>query len=155
MAGDILTWILEPDTVKDRLERIYWFLENEGYDLPKHPKDADYSESGRGDNLWGKNMTVKYSTLDKAGRKVYYYVENEVDHIMLSRIENDQAWAISHLGDIPNILKTGKDFPGPGKVTYVGRRKYRDPERGKYFPAHVIIKEYRGLWYVDTFYIVQ
>ncbi len=32
-------------------------------------------------------MTVEYAVVDQSGRKVYHYRENEIDHIMLRRIE--------------------------------------------------------------------
>lgn len=38
-------------------------------------------------------MTVAYSAVDQGGWRVYHYVENEIDHIVLRRIRRGDEWA--------------------------------------------------------------
>ncbi len=128
-AVDIVQWISEEIILEGRLKRIAAFLENEGYALPSPPKGVDRSEEGDTYLVRGWLMTVEYAVIDQGGRKVYHYCENEVDHIMLRRIQRDQEWALEHLSLAPRILKTGKIISEePNKVIYGSRRTYKSPE---------------------------
>lgn len=107
-ASSVIGWILKGETLDERQRRIQHFLENEGYLLPGPPKGVDRSEAGNIHIVRGRPMTVKYAVVDQGGRKVYHYRENEIDHIMLRRIEKYDEWALEHLSLFPHILKTGK-----------------------------------------------
>ena len=152
MAADIINWIQEEETLNGRLQRITAFLENEGYLLPEPPRGVDRSEEGHTHLVRGRRMTVKYAVMDQGGRKVYHYRENEIDHIMLRRIEKYDEWALEHLSLFPHILKAGKVVSEePDKMIYQTRRLYRFP--GGQCPFRLIIKRYQAeSWYIATFY---
>jgi len=153
MTPDLIAWLTAPQDVRERRDRIAGYLANEGYPLPPPPADADYDEAGAIHRVLDQEMTVAYSVVDQSGRRVYHYVENETDHIVLGRIEHDDEWAIELLDLIPAILRTGlvteKRFD---KMIYQSQRNYRHPD-GWWCPLRVVIKMGpRGRWYVDTFY---
>ena len=153
-TGRLLAYLSAPADVAERRARIAAYLANEGYTLPPPPRAADYSQAGEVHLVRGQEMTVAYSVVDQGGRQVYHYVENQVDHIMLNRIEHDDEWAIELLNLIPAILKTGHVVEEtPGKVIYQSHRNYRHPN-GRWCPLRVIVKTggLSGQWYVDTFY---
>ena len=149
----LLAYLSTPEDVEERRARIAEYLANEGYELPSSPRNADYDEAGTVHWVRGQKMTVAYSVVDRGGRRVYHYLENETDHIVLSRIEHGDEWAIELLRLIPTILRTGRVVEEAlGKVTYQTRRTYRHPD-GWRCPLRVVIKiGPRGQWYVDTFY---
>ncbi len=101
-------------------------------------------------------MTVAYSVVDQGGRRVYHYVEWEVDHIMLGRIYFGDEWALEHLASIPALLRRGYIVrASEDKVIYQSRRCYKDPD-GQYCFLWVIVRRFEGTpWYVDTFYSVS
>jgi hypothetical protein len=107
-ASSVIEWILKGETLDEKQRRIQHFLENEGYLLPESPRDVDRSEEGDTHSVRGRRMTVEYAVVDQGGRKVYHYRENEIDHIMLRRIEKYDEWALEHLSLFPHILKAGK-----------------------------------------------
>jgi len=86
-ASGVIEWLLGGETLDERQRRIQHFLENEGYLLPESPRGVDRSEEGDTHIVRGRPMTVEYAVVDQGGRKVYHYRENEIDHIMLRRIE--------------------------------------------------------------------
>lgn len=92
--------------------------------------------------------------LDQAGRKVYHYRDNEIDHIMLERIRHSDEWAIEYISRIPQILKWGEIVSSElDKIIYLSRQKYLHLELGVYVPLRVIVKRSRqGRWYIDTFH---
>ena len=98
-------------------------------------------------------MTVECAVIDQGGRKVYHYCENEVDHIMLGRIQRGQEWALEYLSSVPRILRTGKIISEePDRVIYESRRTYNSPEGGR-CPLRVIVRRsWEGRWYIATFY---
>jgi len=151
-AANVLEWIWEEENLEGRLQRIRRFLENEGYFLPEPPRGVDRSEEGDTHIVRGRRMTVEYAVVDQSGRKVYHYRENEIDHIMLRRIEKYDEWALEHLSSLPHILKTGKMISKePDKVIYQTRQLYRFP--GGQCPFRLIIKRHQAeSWYIDTFY---
>ncbi len=153
MATDIINWIQEEETLDGRLQRITAFLGNEGYFLPKPPTGVDRSEEGDAHIVRGRRMTVEYAVIDQSGRKVYHYRENEIDHIMLRRIREDDEWAIEHISKIPPILRSGRVVASErGKVIYHSRRKYRCSEGNLHFLRVIIKSDPMGRWYVETFY---
>jgi hypothetical protein len=153
MTPDLIAWLTAPQDVRERRARIAEYLANEGYRLPSLPADADYDEAGVIHWARGQEMTVAYSVVDQGGRRVYHYVENETDHIVLSRIEHDDEWTIELLDLIPAILGTGLVAEERSdKMIYQSQRNYRHPG-GWWCPLRVVIKVGpRGRWYVDTFY---
>ena len=151
----VVDWIWKAPTLEERLKRIEEFLTNEGYSLPASPRDVDRSERGEKHIVYGEVWTVEYSVLDQTGRKVYHYRENEIDHIMLERIDRGDSWAIEYLSHIPWILKRGRMiYVELGKVVYLSRQKFLHPDRNIYVPLQVIVKEHGERWYVETFYPV-
>jgi hypothetical protein len=151
-AANVVEWIWEEESLEGRLQRIQHFLENEGYPLPEPPRGVDRSEEGDTHIVRGRRMTVEYAVVDQGGRKVYHYRENEIDHIMLRRIEKYDEWALEHLSLFPHILKAGKVISEePEKVIYQTRQLYRFP--GGQCPLRLIIKRHQWKrWYIDTFY---
>ena len=152
-TGQLLAYLSAPADVAARRERVIAYLANEGYTLPPAPRNADYDEAGAVHWVRGQEMTVAYSVVDQGGRRVYHYAENEVDHIMLNRIEHDDEWAIELLNLIPAILESGRVVKEThGKVVYQSRQNYRHPD-GWLCPLRVVVKTGPlGQWYVDTFY---
>jgi hypothetical protein len=152
-AANVVQWIAKEVTLKGRLKRIAAFLENEGYALPSPPKGVDRSEEGDTHLVRGWLMTVEYAVIDQAGRKVYHYCENEVDHIMLRRIQRGQEWALEYLSSVPRILKTGKIIAEePNRVIYESRRTYKSPGGGRCSLRVIVRRSWEGRWYVATFY---
>jgi hypothetical protein len=153
MTPDLIAWLTAPEDVRERQARIIEYLTNEGYQLPPSPPGADYAETGVTHWVRGQEMTVAYSVVDQGGRRVYHYVENEIDHIVLGRIEHGDEWAIELLNLIPAILKRGQVVAEMfDKVIYRSQRTYRHPD-GWRCPMRVVAKmEPPGRWYVDTFY---
>ena len=149
----LLAWLSAPEDVHERRSRIAEYLANEGYELPPPPRNADYEEAGATHRVCGQGMTVAYSVVDQGGRRVYHYTENETDHIIFSRIEHGDEWAIELLKLIPTIMKKGRIVEETfDKVTYHSQRAYRHPD-GWQCPLRVIIKMGpHDRWYVDTFY---
>jgi len=148
-----IAWLMEPDTVDERRERIGRFLELKGYGLPVFVLGVDRSEAGKIHMPYGTARTALYSVVDQEGRKVYHYDETEVDHIMIGRIEHDDLWAIEHITRIPRILRSGHIvFASEDKVVYHSRSRFRRPD-GTPCILRVIIKcDLVGRWYVETFY---
>jgi hypothetical protein len=153
MVLNLVAWLTAPEDVRERRARIAEYLTNEGHQLPPSPPGADYDEAGTSHLVRGQEMTVAYSVVDQGGRRVYHYIENEIDHIVLGRIEHGDEWAIELLSLIPTILKTGHVVEETfDKIIYQSRRTYRHPDRW-WCPLRVVIKiEPHGQWYVDTFY---
>ena len=151
--GRFITWLMEPDTVEERRERIGQFLELKGGDLPGFVPNVDRSETGKTHMPYSATRTVLYSVVDQEGRKVYHYDETEVDHIMIGRVEHDDLWAIEHIARIPQILGAGHIvFASEDKVVYHSRSRFRRPD-GAYCILRVIVKrDPVGRWYVETFY---
>jgi len=154
---EVVNWIWEAPTLEERLQRIEEFLTNEGYSLPAPPRGVDRSERGEKHIVYGEVWTVEYSMLDQTGRKVYHYREREINHIMLTRIEAGDSWAIEHLSRIPMILRHGKTVHiEVDKVVYLSKQRYLHPDKSIYVPLQVIVKRGKvGRWYVDTFYPVH
>jgi hypothetical protein len=153
MTPNLIAWLSTPESVEERRARIAEYLVNEGYELPPSPRAADYDEAGATHWVLGQKMTVVYSVVDQRGRRVYHYLENEVDHIMLNRIEHGDEWAIELLDLIPTILRTGLVVESTfDKVIYQSKRTYRRPD-GWWCPLRVVIKAMpHNQWHVDTFY---
>ena len=149
----LLAWLAAPENIKERQARIAEYLTNEGYELPPSPPDADYDEAGASHLVRGQEMTIAYNVVDQGGRRVYHYVENETNHIILGRIEHGDEWAIELLNLIPAILRTGHVVKETfSKVIYQSQRTYRHPD-GWWCPLRVVIKiGPHSQWYVDTFY---
>ena len=155
MSGtrSLLAWLSAPESVEQRQARITEYLANEGYELPPSPPDADYDETEAVHQVRSQPMTVAYSVVDQGGRRVYYYVEWEVNHIMLGRIHSGDEWALEYLDRIPTILRRGKVvWEEPGRVIYHSRRHYQTPD-GEDTVLQVVIQHTRSRrWYVATFY---
>lgn len=153
MTPDLIAWLSAPEDVYERRARIARYLANEGYELPPSPRNADYDEAGASHWVRGQEMTVAYSVVDQGGRRVYHYVEWEVDHIMLQRIRRGDEWALEHLDQMLRILRHGHVWQAEyDKVIYHSRRVYISPE-GRRCVLRVIIQRGRaGRWYVATFY---
>jgi len=151
MTPDIVAWLTAPRDVRERRVRIARYLANEGYELPPPPSDADTREAGAMHRVRGQEMTVAYSVVDQGGRQVYHYIEHEVDHILLRRIERAEEWAIKHLAAIPPILKRGLIAEeGLDRVVYLSRRVYVAPA-GRKYRIRVIVQRPAGeQWYVAT-----
>jgi len=156
MTLNLIAWLAAPEDVHERRARIADYLANEGYELPPSPRDADYDEAGATHWVRGQEMSVAYSVVDQGGRRAYHYVEREVDHIMLHRIERGDEWVLEHLASIPALLR--RDYivhDSEDKVIYQSRRRYRDAD-GQYCFLWVIVRRFEGTpWYVDTFYSVS
>jgi hypothetical protein len=84
MTPDIVAWLTAPRDVHERRARIARYLANEGYELPAPPSDADTGEAGAIHWVRGQEMTVAYSVVDQGGRRVYHYIEWEIDHFLSS-----------------------------------------------------------------------
>lgn len=156
MTEALIRWILAGRTLAERRRRIEVTLANEGYTLPGLPRGVDLSEVGEVHWLRGELHTVRYAVVDQGGRRVYHYLEREVDHIMIERLVHADEWAIEHIPRIPQILKRGRvEFESEDKVSYAGRQTHFHPDREIYVPFRVIVKhDPGGRWYVDTFYPV-
>ena len=125
MMPDLITYLSAPVSVEERRARIADYLTNEGYELPPSPPDANYDEAGVIHWVRGQEMTVAYSVVDQGGRRVYHYVEWEVDHIMLQRVRKDDEWALEYLNQIPRILRHGLVWQAEyDRVIYHSRRVY-------------------------------
>ena len=148
----LLAWLSAPEDVHERRSRIAEYLANEGYELPPPPRNADYEEAGATHRVRGQGMTVAYSVVDRGGRRVYHYLENEVDHIMLNRIDRGDEWMLERLSDIPAILRVGRLIvETPDKVIYQSKRTYQDPlKRQRVF--WLILHRAGRNWYIETFY---
>ncbi len=107
MTPNLIAWFTAPEDVRERRARIVEYLINAGCELPPSPPDADYDEAGAVHLVRGQEMTVAYSVVDQGGRRVYHYVEWEVDHIMAGRIHFGDEWALEYLDRIPMILQRG------------------------------------------------
>jgi hypothetical protein len=153
MMPDIVAWLTASQDVRERRARIARYLANEGYELPAPPSDADYGEAGAIHWVRGQKMTVAYSVVDQGGRRVYYYAEYEVDHVMLRRIRRGEEWALEHLALIPSILRAGRVVVREiGRTIYESRRQFRSPE-GRQYRLRVVVQEHRnGLWWVTSFH---
>ena len=152
-ARDLLVWLSAPEDVYERRARIAGYLVNEGYELPPSPHDAGYDEARVAHRVRGQEMTVAYSVVDQGGRRVYHYLENEVDHIMINRIERGDEWMLEHLAVIPTILRKGRPvLETPDKVIYQSHRTYRDFRGRRRVLWLVLHRNRRGQWYVETFY---
>ena len=153
MMPNLIAWLSAPENVEERRARIAGYLVNEGYELPPSPPNADYDEAGVIHWVRGQEMTVAYSVVDQGGRQVYYYVEWEIDHIMIGRIHSGDEWALEYLDRIPAILRRGKVmWEEPDRVIYHSRRYYQTPD-GEDTVLQVVIQRARsGQWYVVTFY---
>ena len=151
MTPDIVAWLTTPRDVHERRARIARYLANEGYELPAPPPEADYSETGAIHRVRGQKMTVAYSVVDQGMRQVYHYVEHEVNHILLRRIERSEEWAIEHLAAIPSILKRGLISEEElDRVVYLSQRVYIAPA-GRKYRIRVIVQRPAGeQWYVAT-----
>jgi hypothetical protein len=149
----LLAWLSAPAKVHERRERIAKYLVNEGYELPPSPRAADYDEAGTSHWVRGQEMTVAYSVVDQGERRVYHYVEWEIDHIMLGRIHAGDEWALEYLDRIPTILRHGRVvWEEPDRVIYHSRRRYWNPENENTVLQVVIQRAQSGRWYVATFY---
>ncbi len=153
MMPNLIAWLSAPEITEERRARIAGYLVNEGYELPPSPPNADYDEAGVIHWVRGQEMTVAYSVVDQGGRQVYYYVEWEIDHIMIGRIHSGDEWALEYLDRIPAILRRGKVmWEEPDRVIYHSRRYYQTPD-GEDTVLQVVIQRARsGQWYVVTFY---
>lgn len=153
MTPNLIAWLSAPESTEERRARIAGYLVNEGYELPPSPPNADYDEAGVIHWVRGQEMTVAYSVVDQGGRQVYYYVEWEIDHIMIGRIHSGDEWALEYLDRIPAILRRGKVmWEEPDRVIYHSRRYYQTPD-GEDTVLQVVIQRARsGQWYVATFY---
>ena len=153
MTPNLIAWLSAPEDVYERRARIAGYLANEGYELPSSPRNADYGEAGASHWIRGQEMAVVYSVVDQGGRRVYHYVEWEVDHIMLGRIYFGDEWALEYLDRIPTILRRGRVvWEESDRVIYHSRRHYWTPD-GEDTVLQVVVQRARsGRWYVATFY---
>ena len=153
MTPSLIAWLTALEDVHERRARIVEYLAHEGYELPSLPRNADYDEAGVAHRVRGQEMTVAYSVVDQAGRRVYHYVEWEIDHVMIGRMHSGDEWALEHLDHIPAILRRGKVvWEEPDRVIYHSRRRYRTPT-GEDTVLQVVIQRARsGRWHVATFY---
>lgn len=103
MTLDLIAWLTAPEDIRERRARIAGYLVNEGYELPPLPRNAGYDEAGASHLVRGQEMTVAYSVVDQGGRRVYHYVEWEVDHIMLGRIHFGDEWALGVGTRVPRL----------------------------------------------------
>jgi len=151
MTPDLIAWLTAPEDVRERRARMAGYLANEGYLLPPPPADADYDEAGATHWVRSQEMTVAYSVVDQGGRRVYHYVEHEVDHILLRRIERSEEWAIQYLATIPSILRRGRvSEEDPDRVVYLSQRVYVAPAGSK-CRIRIIVQRTEGRrWYVAT-----
>jgi len=153
MTPDLIAWLAAPDDIRGRRARIAEYLTNEGYELPPLPLDADYDEAGAIHLVRGQPMTVAYSLVDQGGRRVYHYVEWEVDHIMIGRIHFGDEWALEYLDRIPTILRRGEmTWEEPGRVIYHSRRRYQTLDGEGTMLQVVVQRDRSGRWSVATFY---
>jgi len=153
MTPDLIAWLSAPQDVRERRGRIAEYLANEGYSLPPPPADADYDEAGAIHWARGQEMTVAYSVVDQGGRRVYYYVEYEVEHILLRRIRRAEEWALEYLPVIPSIMRGGRvAIQEIGRIIYESRRWFHSPE-GERYQLRVVIQEREdGQWWVTSFH---
>jgi hypothetical protein len=153
MTPNLIAWLSAPESVEERRERIAEYLVNEGYELPSPPRAADYDEAGTTHRVRGQEMTVVYSVIDQQGRQVYHYLENEVDHIMINRIERGDDWMLENLTAIPTILRQGDIIlETPDKVIYQSRRTYQDYQKRHHVFWLVLHRTRKRHWYIETFY---
>ena len=155
MGGDrgLLAWLSAPEDVHERRARIAEYLAHEGYELPSLPRNADYDEAGVAHRVRGQEMTVAYSVVDQTGRRVYHYVEYEVDHVMLRRIRRGEEWTLEYLDSIPSILRRGRVVVREiGRVLYESRRRFFPSAGGRYRLRVVIQQQKDGRWWVSSFH---
>ena len=153
MTPNLIAWLSAPESIEERRARIAGYLVNEGYELPPSPPNADYDEAGVIHRVRGQEMTVAYSVVDQGGRRVYYYAEYEVDHIMLRRIRRGEEWMLEHLNLIPPILRSGRVVVWEiGRIIYESRRRFLSPEGGQYRLRVVIQQSKGGRWSVSSFH---
>ena len=153
MTPNLIAWLSTPEDVYERQARIVGYLANEGYELPPPPHVADYDEAGASHWVRGREMTVAYSVVDQGGRRVYYYAEYEVDHIMLRRIRRGEEWMLEHLNLIPSILRRGRIVVWEiGHIIYESRRRFLSSEGGPYRLRVVIQQRTDGCWWVSSFH---
>jgi len=151
MTPDLIAYLSAPGDVRERRTRIADYLTNEGYTLPSSPPDAD--EAGAIHRVRGQEMTVAYSVVDQGGRRVYHYVEWEVDHIMLQRIRRGDEWSLEYLDRIPHVLKRGRVWQAEhDKVIYHSQRVYVSPQRCRCVLRVIVQRDRTGQWQVATFY---
>ena len=153
MTPGLIAWLTVPDDVRERRARIAEYLANEGYDLPLSPPDADYDEAGVIHWVRDQPMTVAYSVVDQGRRRVYYYAEYEVDHIMLRRVHRGEEWMLEHLDLVPSILRRGRVVVWEiGHIIYESHRQFLSPEGGQY-RLRVVIQRLRDeRWWVSSFH---
>jgi len=153
MTPDLIAWLAAPEDVHERQARIAGYLVNEGCELPPPPRNADYDEAGATHWVRGQEMTVAYSVVDQGGRRVYYYAEYEVNHIMLRRIRRGEEWVLEHLALIPSILRRGRVVVWEiGHIIYESRRQFLSPEGGQY-RLRVVVQQLEGeRWWVSSFH---
>jgi len=84
MTPSLIAWLTALEDVHERRARIVEYLAHEGYELPSLPRNADYDEAGMAHRVRSQEMTVAYSVVDQAGRRVYHYVENETGVFQMS-----------------------------------------------------------------------
>jgi hypothetical protein len=153
MTPDLIAWLTAPQDVRERRARIAGYLANEGYRLPPLPADADYDEAGAIHWVRGQEMAVAYSVVDQGGRRVYYYTEYEVEHILLRRIRRAEEWVLEHLSLLPSVMRDGRVvIQEIGRIIYESRRWFHSPE-GERYRLRVVIQERRdGHWWVTSFH---
>lgn len=132
MTPNLIAWLSAPESIEERRARITGYLVNEGYELPPSPPNADYDEAGVIHRVRGQEMTVAYSVVDQGGRQVYYYVEWEIDHIMIGRIHSGDEWALEYLipghYDVPDLGLTDTTLPEIITAIYKQRVAGREPD---------------------------
>jgi len=155
-AANVIYFIKKGETVAEREARAYQYLRDKGYELPGVPEGVDYSERGRVIKTYWGPATVKYAFTMSDGQKVYHFLEREVDHILISRIEKEHEDVVKYIPEIPGIILKGKkQVIDKSKIIFTSKRKYRwediDGEL-KVTPLVVIVRKYRGIHHIDTLY---
>lgn len=144
------------ETIQEQRALLYEYLERDGIEPPAPAKGVDKTERGQVINAIHHHWwTVRYATLDANRRKVYYFEEREIWHIIPRLLEKGDYCAISYLSRVPRILRTGdvrEDRYDPTLRLYRSQYKVHFRDVGEAGYLEVAVKE-GNVDFVLTFYV--
>lgn len=106
----ILEKISKAQTPKEKKFIVDKYLISEGIELPSKIENVDYSENGKRIKFHNHRFTIQYSTVNKFGEKIYYFVEREIEHIIPRLLDKGKEYIIESIPDIPRILNKPDDI---------------------------------------------
>ena len=144
------------ETIQEQRALLYEYLERDGIKPPALSTGVDESERNQVINAIHQHWwTVRYTTLDAKERKVYYFEEREVWHIIPRLLEKGDDCVIPYLSRVPRILRTGdvyEDRYDPALRLYRSQHKVHFREVGEAGYLEVAVKE-GNVDFVLTFYV--